>query len=100
MGLIKQITSPEYIPLKYHRVYGITNEIHSHFTISLMQYISKEDREQEKENPLAPIYRTSKAYIKRYDDPTEMEEMTIRDAYNWLKTLPEFEGAIDDLEDD
>lgn len=100
MGLIKQITSPEYIPLNYHRVYGVSNEIHSHFTISIMQYISKEDREKEKTDPSAPIYRTSISYIKQYDDPAEMEEMTIRDAYNWLKTLPEFEGAIDDLEDD
>ena len=50
MGLIKTLLSPDYVPLNYHRIYGIHNEMHSHFTITLMQYMSKEDREQEKEN--------------------------------------------------
>lgn len=100
MGLIKTILSPDYVPLKYHRIYGIHNEMHSHFTITLMQYMSKEDRNREKEDPFAPIYRSSISYIKQYDDPTVIEEMTIREAYEWLKTLPDFEGATDDYEDD
>lgn len=100
MGLIKTIYDSQMIPLTYHRVHNISNASHSHFSISIVQYMSKTDRERQKEDPSTPMYISSITFVKKYDNPEEDENLTIRQAYDWLKTLEYFEGAIDDFDDD
>lgn len=100
MGLIKSVIGPDRIPVEYHRVVSISNSIHSHFTIAVLSYFNKEERTKQKEDPTYVPYTTSTSYIKRYDDPTADEDLSIRQAYEHLKILETFEGATDDYDDD
>lgn len=100
MGLIKSIYSDMHIPMTYHRIHSVSNTSHDHFSIGVIQYMSKSDRKRQKEDPSAPMYTSAITFIKQYDNPEEDENLTIRQAYDWLKTLEYFEGAIDDFDDD
>lgn len=115
MGLLKPIMAPIGIPLEYHRITDViifTNEAN---IINVSSYINQEQRdkelaslifEREKENfdeeylsemgidPAENYYESPYSEGSTFSVPYD-QYMTIESAYEYLKTLPEFEGAID-----
>lgn len=114
MGLLKPIMAPLGIPLEYHRITNIMIFTNVQNVINVSSYFTKEQRDEELEglgiemeknrlladgvpidalpedNAYKSPYIEGSDYILPYD-----QYMTIESAYDYLKTLPEFEGAID-----
>lgn len=88
MGLLKPIKKENGITLNYHRIQFIQSTINSHTSIAVLSYINEESREMEGTES-AP-YKEAVTYETDY-----VENMTVEAAYEYLKTLPEFEGATD-----
>lgn len=88
MALYKAITKNDGVVTNYHRILLVESVINSHTSITVLSYIDKEGRQKEHTdfNP----YKTGITYSIDY-----VENMKIEDAYAYLKTLPEFEGAED-----
>lgn len=98
MALLKKVTMANGLPLEYHRIAMIKNEINQQTTILVHSYLNAEARKYEKDyangliegEPTFP-YVDAKYYSLEYDP-----EMTIVRAYEWMKNnLPEFENAKD-----
>lgn len=116
MGLLKSMTAPNGVPLEYHRITNINILTNEQNIIFVSSYISKDQRDKEKENLQInqersrilmesterekdldlpelieiPIYAEGSMFSHPYD-----QYMTIDSAYEYLKTLPEFEDAED-----
>lgn len=88
MALLKPIKQDDGVVTSYHRILFLKSDINSHTSIAILSYIDEEGRQTEKLD-MRP-YKTSISYVINY-----VENMTIEDAYAYLKTLPEFEGAED-----
>ena len=100
MGFIKPIEKPSGMVFSYHRVMGISIMTNMQNSIEVMSYISKAKREAEIERLArmragddsvmdeAPIF-TDSAYIIAPYDPN----MTVDSAYEYVLSLPEYEGA-------
>lgn len=114
MGLLKPVVSPNGVPLEYYRITDLKIFTNEQNIISVTAYINQEQREKEAEglaierekalrieeglsiddlpveNVYVSPYTDASVYVVPYD-----QYMTIESAYEYLKTLPEFEGAID-----
>lgn len=97
MALKKMITKPNGLMLEYHRIGMVKIDTNEQITILLHSYLNEEGRNYEKAyargeiegEPIFPFVDSQ--YITfEYD-----EAMNIKNAYAWLKTLPEFEDAED-----
>lgn len=88
MALQKEIYQDDGIVTNYHRILFIHKTINKNITIAVLSYHDEAGRKMElgKNQP----YKVTKTYMTEYD-----ESMTVAKAYEWLKTLPEFEGAED-----
>ena len=102
MGLSKVIKDPNTgLPLAYHRINEISQITNQTGQLQVCSYLTEQDRTREKELienrdlPREAIYAITHYYFVEYTDG-----MTCTDAYNYLKTLPEFRDATDVLEDD
>lgn len=94
MGLKKDIISSNGVPLNYHRVSGLYIHTNNQNVIEIQSYTSQDKRKEEME--AVPLGRPHDVYKegKYYDVPYD-QNMTISNAYEYLKTLPEFENAKD-----
>lgn len=90
MALYKEIKQSDGVTTKYHRILFLTKTVNRQNSIAVLSYVDEESREGEKENVMAQPYQKSVTYETDYNP-----DMTIEDAYDWLKTLPFFEGATD-----
>ena len=90
MALLKEIKQSDGVTTKYHRILFITSTINRQNSIAVLSYVDNESREGEKDNTLAQPYVKSVTYETDYT-----ENMTVEKAYDFLKTLEVFEGAID-----
>lgn len=90
MALQKAVVQGNGITTNYHRIVYVTMTTNRQNSIAVISYIDESFRDNEKDNILAEPYREAKTYETDYDGT-----MTIERAYEYLKTLPEFEGAID-----
>lgn len=114
MGLLKPIMAPLGVPLEYHRITSVSISTNIQNVINVSSYINQEQREIELAGLLVELEKTrlleageplgdlpienvynspfveGSTYILPYD-----QYMTIESAYEYLKTLPEFEGAVD-----
>lgn len=96
MALKKEITLDNGIVLNYHRVVSVNNITNIQSTIEVASYINEEQRNKEKEwyesedKGDMNVFIDSKFYIKEYD-----KDLNVDNAYEYLKTLEEFEGAED-----
>lgn len=88
MALLKPITKDNGITLNYHRILFIQSTINRQTSIAVLSYLNEESRE--KENTVAEPYKEAITYETGY-----VENMTTDQAYDYLKSLPEFEGASD-----
>ena len=84
MALGKEIKQDDGVTTTYHRILFIQITTNRQNSIAVFSYIDEESRQSVHPYCRAVTYETD------YD-----ETMTIEDAYNYLKTLPEFEGATD-----
>lgn len=90
MGLTKATKSKLYnIPLSYHRISTIYQEVNLETRIRYKSYISHEDRIAEMAG--------EDVFTEEADIPVDgpPRSMTVNEAYEWLKSQPEFEDAED-----
>lgn len=95
MALIKEIELNNGIKVNYHRIVSVNNVTNHASIIEIASYTSKEKREQEKEaferKEFIDVFKETKFIEKEYE-----EELNVVSAYEYLKTLDEFSGSIDD----
>lgn len=90
MALKKEIKQSDGVTTNYHRILFLTQTVNRQNSIAVLSYVDEDIRESEKENTLAQPYVKSITYQTDYDP-----NMTIATAYDYLKTLPQFAGAVD-----
>ena len=90
MALLKQIRQDDGVTTCYHRILFLTQTVNRQNSIAVLSYVDEQSRADEQADMLAQPYRKAITYETAYD-PT----MTIEKAYDYLKTLPQFEGATD-----
>lgn len=90
MALYKEIRQDDGVTTKYHRILFLTLITNHHNSIAVVSYVDDSARDDEKEAVMTQPYQRSITYELPYD-----ESMTIETAYEYLKTLPQFEGAED-----
>lgn len=88
MALKKTIKQDNGIVTNYHRILFIQSTINSHVSIAVLSYMDEISRQGETAD--ANPYKVSITYEKDYE-----ENMTIENAYQYLKSLSDFEGAED-----
>ncbi len=98
MALSKNITMADGVLCRYHRVFSVAVRTNGDRTVVVRSYPTKTARQAEKE----AIERGTWPGVYARDEPFTMayeESVGVADAYEWLKTLPQFEGATDVLEE-
>lgn len=90
MALYKEIKQNDGVVTKYHRILFVQKTTNRQNSIAVLSYVDDESRNSEKESVMSQPYQKSVTYETGYDD-----EMTIEKAYGYLKSLPQFEGAVD-----
>lgn len=101
MALKKKITAKNGIVTEYHRIAMISVEVNQQNTILLYSYLSEDGRQVEKDyaagkyNDMETEPNPNPYYDAQYLHPDYDGTMTVEKAYEYLKTLPEFEGAED-----
>ena len=94
MGLYKSIEQSTGIITNYHRIVSMNIITNVANLVEVASYVSQSKRQEEID---AIKNKTGMdVYIKtEYKNIPYNQNMTIETAYEWLKTLPEFEGAED-----
>lgn len=101
MALKKQITASNGIVTEYHRIAMVKIDTNQQNTILIHSYLSEMGRQIEKDYSNGLYRDMDEAMINwPYVDAKYLHvdydgNMTITSAYNYLKTLPEFEGSED-----
>ena len=97
MALYKNIKQPNGGETTYHRIAMVKIDTNQQITLLVYSYIDEDGRNYEKAyangliegEPIFP-YVNSEYMSIDYD-----ENMNVKSAYEYLKTLPQFEGATD-----
>lgn len=89
MALYKEIRQIDGVRTNYHRILFIQKTINKQNSIAVLSYTDEEARKFEQDGEYKP-YRQSVTYEVDYDP-----NMTVEDAYKYLKTLEVFVGATD-----
>lgn len=89
MALYKEIEQDDGVVTTYHRILFVKVTTNKQNSIVVLSYVSERSRVNVSVGDLAS-YKKAITYEIPYD-----ESMTITKAYEYLKTLPEFEGAED-----
>lgn len=101
MALKKQITADNGITLEYHRVAMVKIDTNQQNTILIHSYLSEAGRQVEKDYAAGLYNNVEEGMMKfpyveaEYLNMDYDGEMTVVKAYEYLKTLPRFEGAED-----
>lgn len=101
MAIKKQITADNGIVTEYHRVALLSIDVNQQNTILVHSYLSADGRQIEKDYAAGLYSDLEEGMMKfpyvaaRYINTTYDPNMTVSAAYDFLKTLPEFEGAED-----
>lgn len=90
MALYKNIRQDDGVTTAYHRILFIQQMTNHHNSIAVISYVDEESREAEKDSTMHQPYQKCVTYEIAYDPA-----MTVDTAYDYLKTLPQFEGAED-----
>lgn len=101
MAIKKQITSDNGVVTEYHRIAMVKIDTNQQNTILVHSYISEAGRQIEKDYSEGKYRDVDEVLIKwpyvdaQYINCDYDGDMTISKAYEWLKSLPEYEGAED-----
>lgn len=105
MGLKKHVTLSNGVQLNYHRIAVMTQHVNVATILEVQGYTSKAKRLEEKaalaaNQEAGEVVVECNVYVEGtfYNIPYDAD-MTIPGAYGYLKTLPEFEGAEDVIEE-
>jgi hypothetical protein len=90
MALYKEIKQDDGVVTNYHRILFITQVVNHHSSIAVLSYVDGESRDDEKQNVMSQPYQRSVTYETTYDP-----NLTVEKAYDFIKSLPTFEGAVD-----
>lgn len=90
MAIYKPIRQDDGVTTNYHRVLFLMHTVNRQNSIAVLSYVDEEARDGEKNHTIEQPYSKSATYEVPYDP-----DMSIDDAYTYLKTLPKFEGATD-----
>lgn len=90
MALLKSITQHDGVVTDYHRILYLQTTVNRQNSIAVLSYVSSDLRDREKENNNDHPYMQSAVYETDYNP-----DMTIEEAYKFLKTLSEFKDAKD-----
>lgn len=90
MALNKPILQEDGVVTNYHRILSVKSTVNSHNSIAVISYINDTARNLESSGEVMSPYRQGYTFETDYN-----EYMTVEKAYDYLKTLPEFEGADD-----
>jgi hypothetical protein len=90
MALKKDIKQADGVTTSYHRILYVMQTVNSQTSIAVISYVDEEAREAQKSRAFSQPYSKAKTYETEYSP-----SMTVETAYDYLKTLPEFEGATD-----
>lgn len=90
MALYKEIRQDDGVTTSYHRILYHQATVNRQNSIIVLSYIDDVFRDEEKNGTLSQPYVRSVTYETAYDP-----DMTTEKAYEYLKTLPRFEGAED-----
>lgn len=90
MALYKEVRQDDGVVTKYHRILFIQLTTNRQNSIAVLSYVDDLSRDDEKDRVLVQPYQKSITYETTYDPA-----MTIESAYEYLKSLPEFDGATD-----
>ena len=101
MAIKIPITEDNGVVTEYHRIALLRIDVHNQNTILVHSYLGEAGRQVEKDYANG-LYNDVEAGMMRfpYVDAKYIhlaydEEMTIAKAYAYLKTLPQFKGAVD-----
>lgn len=95
MGLSKRVTLANGVQTNYHRIRTIMHDVGSKTLVDVVSYTSRAKREEEREaGGLVETCVDVEWHEHDYDDA-----LTVADAYAWLKTTEQFEGATDVLDE-
>ena len=98
MGLKKQITTDNGVVTEYHRIALLSIDTNNQNTILVHSYLSQEGRQIEKDYAagIMKFEDVKFPYVDAlYINCDYNGDMNIPKAYEYLKTLPKFEGAED-----
>lgn len=90
MALFKEIKQSDGVTTKYHRILYVMTTVNKQNSIAVLSYVDDESRSSEIGGEMTQPYQKSVTYETAYDP-----SMTIESAYDYLKSLPQFEGAVD-----
>lgn len=94
MGLRKEITLSNGVSVNYHRIVSLNNITNVSTIIEVASYTSEEKREEEK--VAIQNARSIDVFIDtEYINKDYTENMTIEQAYDYLKTLDKFKSSED-----
>lgn len=101
MAIKKKVTADNGIVTEYHRIAILKIDVNQQNTILVHSYLSADGRQIEKDYA-AGVYNDVEAGLMKfpYVETRRIhldydENMTVKAAYEYLKTLPQFEGAED-----
>ena len=101
MAIKKQVTAPNGVITEYHRIAMVKIDVNQQNTILVHSYLSEAGRQIEKDYAAGMYDNIETGFMNwPYVDAVYINcaydcDMTIANAYAWLKTLPQFEGAED-----
>lgn len=97
MAVKKKIKRPDGIEINYHRIAMVKTEVGQQTTIMVVSYLNEEGRRYEKDYAAGKIEgEPTFPYVDaRYLTIDYDEDMSVKNAYKYLKKHPNFEGAED-----
>ena len=97
MGISKNETLPNGVPLQYFRIVSLTCVVNNQSIIEVAGYVSQDAREQEQQadpETGCDVYIDTRFISVDYDP-----DMSVNKAYELLKSMPEYEGATDVIDE-
>ena len=88
MALYKEIKQEDGVTTNYHRILYIMQTLNRRSSVAVLSYVDSESRATE--GAVTQPYQRAKTFEFDY-----VPDLTAEDAYNLLKTLPQFTGAED-----
>lgn len=101
MAIKVKVKANNGVVTEYHRIAMLKIDTNQQNTILIHSYISEDGRQQEKDyadglyDEMDKVMVTFPYVNAQYLNLEYDENMTIRTAYDYIKTLPQFEGAKD-----
>lgn len=101
MAIKKQITADNGVVTEYHRIALVSIDVNNQNTILVHSYLSADGRQVEKDYAAGLYHDLEEGLMKfpyvnaQYIHCDYDGDMTVVNAYGYLKSLPEFEGALD-----